>query len=384
MQLHHALIVDDSRTASTLLRHMLDRHDISSDAVLSAEDGIDYLDSSQPDVIFMDHMMPGMDGFQAVKLIKSRSDLSTIPIVMYTTQASEVYNGQARALGAVSVLGKPATEEDVIDVLARLALEGQPLTVEVPVLSDEIMGELEDLPVQATEADKQAPLTSAEVEADTATKAAPKPISFQSALTPTPARPWLGFIGLLILAVLAYLAWQGPRPLPVNNQLQLVNAVSGLANQAGGYAFGRQPFDDARLQLVREVEHILVAQGIAATIELRAHVGEFCRVYDAGGQDSLPGRGVPIEQCDVIGYEKSEAQLLAEGQSLSFRRYVESRNRGSGPLRIRIVALGTSVPLRSYPAVDQVELAEDWNSVAATNNRVELVIYPRESGQEGR
>ena len=371
MHLRHALIVDDSRTASTLLRNMLGRHDISSDAVLSAEDGIDYLDGSQPDVIFMDHMMPGMDGFQAVKLIKSSPGLSTIPIVMYTTQASEVYNGQARALGAVSVLGKPATEEDVIDVLARLALENHPLTAEVPVLSDEIIGQSDPQPAAAAEQSAPAaPVVDDDEE--------PEPVSFTAGATPATAKPWLSLVMVLILSTLLYLAWQQSKPLAAGNQAQLVDALTQLVNQARNYAFGSQPFDDSRLELVRQVEHILVSQGIAATIELRAHVGEFCRVYNEAGQDSLPGPGVPIEQCDVVGYEKSEAQQLAQGQSLSFRRYAESLNRGTGPVRLRLVALGTSEPLLSYPAEEQVDLAEDWNSVAATNNRVELEIYPRE------
>ena len=66
----------------------------------------------RPDVIFMDHMMPGMDGFQAVQAIKNNPRTATIPIMMYTSQEGELYVGQARALGAVGVLPKqvkPAT-----------------------------------------------------------------------------------------------------------------------------------------------------------------------------------------------------------------------------------------------------------------------------------
>jgi len=55
---------------------------------------------------FMDHLMPGMDGLQAVKAIKGNPQTAMIPIMMYTSQEGELYVGQARALGAMGVLPK--------------------------------------------------------------------------------------------------------------------------------------------------------------------------------------------------------------------------------------------------------------------------------------
>ena len=72
----------------------------------SAEQAIEYLAQHRPDVIFMDHLMPGMDGFQAVQAIKANPRTATIPILMYTSQEGELYLGQARALGAVGVVQK--------------------------------------------------------------------------------------------------------------------------------------------------------------------------------------------------------------------------------------------------------------------------------------
>jgi CheY-like chemotaxis protein len=73
-------------------------------------------------VIFMDHMMPGMDGFQAVQAIKNNPRTATIPIMMYTSQEGELYLGQARALGAVGVLPKQIKPTDVSKVLYQLHL----------------------------------------------------------------------------------------------------------------------------------------------------------------------------------------------------------------------------------------------------------------------
>ncbi len=117
-----ALIVDDSKTARLFLARALEKYDIDVDAADSAEAAIEYLGSNRPDVIFMDHLMPGMDGFQAVQAIKNDARTATIPIMMYTSQEGELYLGQARALGAVGVLPKQIKPTDVSKVLYELHL----------------------------------------------------------------------------------------------------------------------------------------------------------------------------------------------------------------------------------------------------------------------
>ena len=117
-----ALIVDDSRSARTFLSKILEKYDIQVDSAESAEQAIEYLGHHRPDVIFMDHMMPGMDGFQAVQAIKNNPRTATIPILMYTSQEGELYLGQARALGAVGVLPKQIKQADVSKVLYQLHL----------------------------------------------------------------------------------------------------------------------------------------------------------------------------------------------------------------------------------------------------------------------
>src|SRR6202048_1422189 len=117
-----ALIVDDSKTARLFLARALEKYDIDVDSAESAEAAIEYLSSNRPDVIFMDHLMPGMDGFQAVQAIRSDARFATIPIMMYTSQEGELYLGQARALGAVGVLPKQIKPTDVSKVLFQLHL----------------------------------------------------------------------------------------------------------------------------------------------------------------------------------------------------------------------------------------------------------------------
>src|ERR1700724_85843 len=117
-----ALVVDDSKSARVILSRMLEKYDIEVDMAESAEQAIEYLRSYRPDAIFMDHLMPGMDGLQAVQAIQGNPQTAMIPIMMYTSQEGELYVGQARALGAMGVLPKQVRPVDVSKVLYELHL----------------------------------------------------------------------------------------------------------------------------------------------------------------------------------------------------------------------------------------------------------------------
>ncbi len=125
MAARRALVVDDSRSARAFLTRLLERYELAVDGVESAEEAIDYLTRQRPDVIFMDHLMPGMDGFQAVQAIKNNPRTATIPIMMYTSQEGELYLSQARALGAIGVLPKQIKHTDVTKALDQLRLLGE-------------------------------------------------------------------------------------------------------------------------------------------------------------------------------------------------------------------------------------------------------------------
>ena len=117
-----ALVVDDSKSARVILSRMLEKYDIEVDMAEAAEQAIEYLKHNRPDAIFMDHLMPGMDGLQAVQAIKGNPQTAMIPIMMYTSQEGELYVGQARALGAMGVLPKQVRPVDVSKVLYELHL----------------------------------------------------------------------------------------------------------------------------------------------------------------------------------------------------------------------------------------------------------------------
>jgi CheY-like chemotaxis protein len=130
-----ALVVDDSKSARIILSRMLEKYDIEVDMAESAEQAIEYLNQNRPDAIFMDQLMPGMDGLQAVKAIKENPQTAMIPIMMYTSQEGELYVSQARALGAMGVLPKQVRPVDVSKVLYELHLLSDRRDREEPALA---------------------------------------------------------------------------------------------------------------------------------------------------------------------------------------------------------------------------------------------------------
>lgn len=110
-----ALIVDDSSTARIILSRVLAKIDVPSKGVATAEAALETLaqDQERPDVIFLDHLLPGMDGFQALRELKRQPHTRDIPVFMYTSQGADQYIEEARALGAAGVIGKQMDREQL-------------------------------------------------------------------------------------------------------------------------------------------------------------------------------------------------------------------------------------------------------------------------------
>ncbi len=371
-RLSHALVVDDSRTSAALLAKMLSRYGLSSDKVSSGEECLNYLATQRPDVIFMDHMMPGMDGFEAVKAIKRQSRLVAIPIVMHTSKGGEMYIGQARALGAVGVLEKPASEQALVEIMAEL----QPSDTHTTGAAPPRVAVDANSKVQRSPMSRQALTEVEQIQA-------PEPDSF----LPTPAssrsrraqmrRRRRGLLGavIILLGVLAAMWFKPGHNLEIDEPA-LLDVLEELGNHQRQFEFGQIPFDDQRRLMLEQIVRVLQLTGVGAEIELRTHVGEFCRIYADTGKAALPDPTLPIEQCDIIGYEPGEAQALASSQSLDFRLFVEKLNSSGGPISIKLVPVGVFEPLAPYPADSDIPLAGDWNRIAARNQRVEMILRP--------
>lgn len=164
MPAKRALIVDDSTTAQYRLKKMLRPYGLHIDVMDSGEAALRYLATNEPDVIFMDHLMPGMDGFRALQIIKSHPETAMIPVIMYTSKSGDVYTGQARALGALDVVNKDTINAmDLSKVLEAIHIYRQEASPE-PVVEAAPEASVTNAPVSQIEPppqlDRRAPSPS--------------------------------------------------------------------------------------------------------------------------------------------------------------------------------------------------------------------------------
>lgn len=149
MAIKNALLVDDSKVARFALSKLLENRDMEVNMAGSAEEALDFLNSNQrPDVIFMDHLMPGMNGVEATKAIKGNPTTAGIPIIMCTSKKSSSFVEEARNFGVYNILTKPPQTEGLSLVLDQLdsdvtqgAISGEPIVV---AKEPEVKAEAED------------------------------------------------------------------------------------------------------------------------------------------------------------------------------------------------------------------------------------------------
>ncbi len=120
MEISKALVVDDSRLARVALSKLLGRRGLDVDTADCGEEALDYLSQTSPDVVFIDYMMPDMDGFQAAQAIRRLPGGEFLPLVMYTSQDTPEDRQRARELGIQGFLVKPTSEEGLDTVLEDL------------------------------------------------------------------------------------------------------------------------------------------------------------------------------------------------------------------------------------------------------------------------
>src|SRR5690606_16396789 len=114
---------DDSATARIMLARVLSSMGVAVKQSKSGEDALKFLTNYRPDLIFLDHLMPGMDGFQTLKALKSNPATHDIPVVMYTSQSALRYQEEAKALGAVGVVTKQVDREQLYLVVERIWMQ---------------------------------------------------------------------------------------------------------------------------------------------------------------------------------------------------------------------------------------------------------------------
>lgn len=108
------LIVDDSPTEIHVLKSILEKNNFEVLVANDGEAGIKMAKEQRPDLILMDVVMPGLNGFQATRKISKDPDTGSIPVILVTTKDQETDKLWGMRQGAKDYVVKPADEGDLI------------------------------------------------------------------------------------------------------------------------------------------------------------------------------------------------------------------------------------------------------------------------------
>jgi twitching motility two-component system response regulator PilH len=109
------LIVDDSPTEVHVLSGFLKKHGFEVETATDGGEGIEKARAVKPDLILMDVVMPGMNGFQATRELARAPETASIPVIMVTTKGLETDKIWGMRQGAKDYLVKPVTEALLVE-----------------------------------------------------------------------------------------------------------------------------------------------------------------------------------------------------------------------------------------------------------------------------
>jgi len=114
------LIVDDHAAVRHILSSDLEKKGFKILTAGSGEKGLQIADSQKPDLILLDVMMPGMDGFQTCRRLKEKEHTKGIPIIMLTAKSQREDIMVGMQTGAISYMVKPIKFEAVFDRIVKI------------------------------------------------------------------------------------------------------------------------------------------------------------------------------------------------------------------------------------------------------------------------
>ena len=439
MAIKKALIVDDSKSACLVLKRMLKEFALDVDTVESAFEALKYLENHQPDVIFMDHMMPGMDGFEAIKHIKINPKTAVIPIMMYTSRSGDVYLSQAQELGAVGIIPKTISPVGLKASLFKLGLIDD-RRIESTLVFDEPVTNKDDKQVikkstatQYSDYDTfldelQRLMDDQTVELHKSMWLGVESVSHeifnrlngelgkqfektQQALQANNKMSWPFYIvsALLVLSIvfnvrllsenhqleknlLATNIKQTFAPdetseeeilpdrqeaiLPDNQEI-LKEFVAGAHNMVIEYPFDELALNDKRLPYIDALIKKALASKYTGNIIIQTHVGRFCMVKDPTGSYKLADDNLSITQCEFIGNNLQPNDAPSAHQSLSFANYLSEINYlNRKSVEVEVANVSRTLEISKYPEAAPQTKVEEWNLAAQLNNRITIKLEP--------
>ena len=113
------LIIDDERDLAEMISFRLEANGFEVSSALGGPSGIEKANTFKPDLIILDLMMPGMDGYEAAKRLKADVHTSKIPIIILTAAVSPELEQRVRSISAADCITKPFEPKDLVEKVKK-------------------------------------------------------------------------------------------------------------------------------------------------------------------------------------------------------------------------------------------------------------------------
>lgn len=120
MAISRILVVDDSPTERFFISELLVKNGFLVSMAENGEEGVAQARQTHPDLIIMDVIMPGMNGFQATRALSREEDTKNIPVIMCTTKSQETDKVWGLRQGAAAYMVKPVKPDELIRQIRAL------------------------------------------------------------------------------------------------------------------------------------------------------------------------------------------------------------------------------------------------------------------------
>lgn len=120
MVIRKILICDDSQTDLANLKNALQGTDCALVTATNGEEALQKARTEKPDVILLDIIMPGMDGFAACRSLRDDPETKHIPVIFVSTKQQKADRVWAQMQGAKDLIGKPYNAREITERLAAL------------------------------------------------------------------------------------------------------------------------------------------------------------------------------------------------------------------------------------------------------------------------
>ena len=117
------LIVDDEPNIVVPLQFLMERNGYETAVAQSGEEALEMISKEHPDLILLDIMLPGIDGFEVCEIVKLKPEWKGIKIIFLTAKGRDVDIAKGMVLGADEYVTKPFSNKQIVESVQRLLEE---------------------------------------------------------------------------------------------------------------------------------------------------------------------------------------------------------------------------------------------------------------------